>query len=428
MKELEVEKVVRAIAEMALDASRDIAKLSPGQRNGALLRLANLLENTAEQEAIIEANRKDLLAGEANGLSQAMLDRLALSPERIHQMALGVRQVANLPDPLSEVISSYTHPKGFKINKVRVPIGVIGIIYESRPNVTVDCAVLCLKSGNATILRGGREAFHSNTALKAVIQKALKEAHVTPNAVQLIPTTDRYALSVLLRADDCVHCLIPRGGESLIRFVAENARMPVIKHYKGVCNLYIDKAADPHMAESLTLNAKTQRPGVCNAIENLIVHKDCLRTIFPTVARALVRDGVELRVDAKAAQALDAFGGIRYTPADAADFETEFLDLILAVKTVEGIEEAIHFINSHGSGHSDAIVTNDPTAARTFQNQVDSATVYWNVSTRFTDGFEFGMGAEIGISTDRLHARGPMGLNELTTYKFVISGSGEIRT
>jgi len=427
MSENEIEKQVRQIAEQAKAASFTLANLTTLQKNQALIRIAELLEAPGNRPRLLEANAMDLQAGRSLGLGDAMLDRLRLTPERIQSMARGAREVADLEDPLGAVLENKQHRKGFRIEKVRVPIGVIGIVYESRPNVTVDCAILCLKSGNATILRGGREAINSNMALAGIIHQAFKETGLPPHAVQLIPTTDRYALSVLLKADDCVHCLIPRGGEGLIRFVAENARMPVIKHYKGVCNIYLDKELDPHMAEHVTVNAKCQRPGVCNAAENLLVHHDLLTTVFPDIAKALRAQQVELRVDSPAAEALKSFGGIAFKEATEADWETEYLDKILAVKTVSSAEEAIAFINRHGSGHSDAIITTSPETAQRFQAEVDSATVYWNVSTRFTDGFEFGLGAEIGISTDKLHARGPMGLTELTTYKYRISGHGETK-
>jgi glutamate-5-semialdehyde dehydrogenase len=423
----EVEQQVRAIARQALAASHRIAALPTATRNAALLRIAERLEDPETAPQLLEANARDLAAGRADGLSEALLDRLKLTPERIGAMAEGARQVAALPDPLGTVLESRTHPKGFSIEKVRVPIGVIGIIYESRPNVTVDCAVLCLKSGNATILRGGREAFHSNMALAALIRGALDASGIPGDAVQLIPTTDRAALTVLLQADDCIHCLIPRGGEGLIRFVSENARMPVIKHYKGVCNVYLDASADPSIAVPVTVNAKCQRPSVCNAAENLVVHRAVLDSVFPRVARALAAEGVELRVDAAAAAVLRESGAAPFQEASDADFHTEYLDKIIAVKTVDSLEQAIEFINTHGSGHSDAIISTDTAAALRFQQEIDSATVYWNVSTRFTDGFEFGLGAEIGISTDKLHARGPMGLNELTTYKYLITGNGEIK-
>ena len=423
----EVESQMRALGQRAMVAARQLAAIDTSAKNTALIRLAELLEAPQSQPLLMEANARDLAAGAEAGLSPAMLDRLRLTPARMQGMIEGIRQVAALPDPVGEDLGQHNHPKGFVIRKVRVPIGVIGIVYESRPNVTIDCAALCLKSGNATILRGGREAWHSNLALARVIQKALAETGLPENAVQLVPTTDRAALQALLKLDDCIHCLIPRGGEGLIRFVAEHARMPVIKHYKGVCNVYLDASAARKKAIDITVNAKCHRPGVCNAAENLVVHEAVLRTVFPEVAKALKDAGVELRVDPAAAAALEAFGGIPFKMAQEADYAEEYLDLILAVKTVPDLDTAIRFINNHGSGHSDAIITEDADAAARFQLEVDSATVYWNVSTRFTDGFEFGLGAEIGISTDKLHARGPMGLTELTSYKYVISGHGEIR-
>lgn len=428
MSENHVDDLVKVIANQAVSASHELATLSTEKKNRVLYRLIHLLDLEATRSALEIANRKDLIAGEAAGLAAAMLDRLRLTSERIDGMIDGIRDIIALPDPVGEQLESRTHAKGFELRKVRVPIGVIGIIYESRPNVTIDCATLCLKSGNATILRGGREAFHSNQALAAVIAHALEDEGITPHAVQLIPTTDRYALSVLLKLDSHINCLIPRGGESLIRFVAENARMPVIKHYKGVCNVYIDKAADRHMAVAVTVNAKCQRPGVCNAAENLVVHREVLTTHLPVIAKALRDAGVELRVDATAGEALKKYGGIVFHEATDADYHEEYLDKIIAVKVVDSLADAIGFINTYGSGHSDAIITEDAARAARFQTGVDAAAVYWNVSTRFTDGFEFGLGAEIGISTDKLHARGPMGLAELTTYKFLIDGHGEVRT
>lgn len=427
MSDSEVDKQIRTIAEGALAASRQLTAFSTRQKNAALARIAELLENPASQPLLMEANRKDLETGKTLGLTDAMLDRLKLTPARIQSMVEGTRQVAALPDPVGTLLETRQHPKGFSIEKVRVPIGVIGIIYESRPNVTIDCAVLCLKSGNATILRGGREAFHSNMALAGLIRQALEETGLPVDAVQLIPTVDRAALNVLLKADDCIHCLIPRGGEGLIRFVADNARMPVIKHYKGVCNVFLDTRADLETAVAVTVNAKCQRPSVCNAAENLVVHADLLESIFPRVAEALHAEGVELRVDERTARALVNTGTIPHSIATDEDYHTEYVDKILSIRTVDSLDEAIRFVNTYGSGHSDAIITADEAAAARFQNEVDSATVYWNVSTRFTDGFEFGLGAEIGISTDRLHARGPMGLNELTTYKYLIKGHGEIK-
>lgn len=415
--------LIREIAANARAASLELATLSTETKNRFLEKLADRL--IAQEEAIIKANKLDLDAAKTNGLSGPMTERLALSPERITRMADGVRQVAALPDPVGTEIERLNPPKGFDLRKIRVPMGVIGIIYESRPNVTVDCAILCLKSGNASILRGGKEAFHSNMQLAEIIQSVLRETGINEHAVQLIPTTDREALTVLLKQDDTVHCIIPRGGEGLIRFTVENSRIPVIKHYTGVCSLYIDAAAKPDMAESILINAKCQRPSVCNAIENLIIHQDAA-ALLPGLAKALQDQEVELRVEEKAKALLNG-SGLSLVDATEEDFATEYNDRILSIAVVADTQAAIDFINQYGSGHSDAIVTEDASAAQQFLAGVDAATVYHNASTRFTDGFEFGLGAEIGISTDRLHARGPMGLNELCTYKFVIHGKGEIR-
>ena len=419
-----MEATIRTLAEKARAASLKIATLETAIKNTALRRLAELLSE--HKDKILEANAKDLSDGEANGLSQALIDRLRFTPERIEAMAEGVRKVISLPDPVGETLEESIRPNGLRLVKRRVPIGVIGIIYESRPNVTVDCAVLCLKSGNACILRGGKEAFHSNTVLASIIQKALSESGIPEEAVQLIPTTNREVLNVLLTLDDLVHCIIPRGGEGLIRFVAENSRIPVIKHYKGICNLYVDKDADLDLAETIVENAKCQRPGVCNAAENLFIHKDVAPSFLPKVARLLTSQGVALRLDEKAAAHVKDLD-IPYSSATEEDFHEEFLDLILSVKEVDDLESAIDAVNTYGSGHSDAIITANATNAETFLSAVDTSTVYWNASTRFTDGFEFGLGAEIGISTDRLHARGPMGLRELCTYKFIVYGDGQIK-
>ena len=419
-----MEATIRTLAEKARAASLKIATLETAIKDTALKRLAELLSK--HKDKILEANAKDLSEGEANGLSQALIDRLRFTPERIEAMAEGVRQVISLPDPVGETIEESIRPNGLRLVKRRVPIGVIGIIYESRPNVTVDCAVLCLKSGNACILRGGKEAFHSNTVLASIIQEALSESGIPGEAVQLIPTTNREALNVLLTLDDLVHCIIPRGGEGLIRFVAENSRIPVIKHYKGICNLYVDKDADLDLAETIVENAKCQRPGVCNAAENLFIHKDVAPSFLPKVARLLTSQGVALRLDEIAAAHVKDLD-IPYSSATEEDFHEEFLDLILSVKEVDDLESAIDAVNTYGSGHSDAIITANATNAETFLSAVDTSTAYWNASTRFTDGFEFGLGAEIGISTDRLHARGPMGLRELCTYKFIVYGDGQIK-
>lgn len=415
--------LIEDIAKRARAASLDLATLSTDSKNAFLEQLADAL--IAQTQVIIEANALDLDAAEKSGLSGPMLERLSLTAERIEAMAQGVRQVAALPDPVGAEIERLAPPKGFDLRKIRVPMGVIGIIYESRPNVTVDCAILCLKSGNASILRGGKEAFQSNMKLAEIIRGALQASGINEDAVQVIPTTDRAALNVLLKQDDTIHCIIPRGGESLIRFTVENSRIPVIKHYTGVCSIYIDAAAEPEKAESILINAKCQRPSVCNAAENLIVHQDATAQL-PQLAKALHDRGVELRVEPKA-KAILTGTGLPIVDATPEDFATEYTDLIISIAVVADTKAAIELINTNGSGHSDAIVTEDAEAARLFLAGVDASTVYHNASTRFTDGFEFGLGAEIGISTDRLHARGPMGLNELCTYKYVIHGQGEIR-
>jgi glutamate-5-semialdehyde dehydrogenase len=425
--ETDLATTIRQLAEAARAASLKLAVATTEAKNRALTTLAEKIESSIP--SLIAANANDLEAGRAAGLSSAMLDRLTLNESRIRQMAQGVREIVVLPDPVGTELERTTRPNGLVIRKIRVPIGVIGIIYESRPNVTVDCAALCLKAGNATILRGGKEAFHSNTALAAIIAEALAVAGLPATAVQLIPTTDRAALNTLLKLNDLVHCIIPRGGETLIRFVTENSTIPVIKHYKGVCFVYVDRAADLAIAEPLLINAKVQRPSACNAAEQLLVHRDIAPTALPRLAKALQSSrngGVELRCDAVSAAILAA-AGLATKPATAEDYRTEFLDYVLCVRVVDSLDSAIATINRDSSNHSDAIVTADESAARRFQGEVDSATVYWNASTRFTDGFEFGLGAEIGISTDRLHARGPMGLAELCSYKFVIDGTGQIR-
>ncbi len=422
----DIEKLTQSLAKKAHSASRELAILDAGKKNAILGRIAELLEQSSDE--LVSQNEKDLRNGRENGLSEAMIDRLALTPKRIADMTEGVRQVIALPDPVGEEIERSTRPNGLEIRKIRAPMGVIGIIYESRPNVTIDCAVLCLKSGNVSILRGGKEAFHSNLALSEIIRQALVENDVNPDSSALIPTTDREALEHLLRLDQYVHCIIPRGGEGLIRFVAENSRIPVIKHYKGVCNLYVDSEADLELARKIAINAKCQRPGVCNAVENLFVHQDVADTFLPAAAESLVKEGVELRVDSRTRTILeDSSGSNGLKDATEDDYHEEFHDLVLAVKVVGSLRDAIEQVNRYGSGHSDAIVTKSEEHANQFMEAVDSSSVYWNASTRFTDGFEFGLGAEIGISTDRLHARGPMGLRELCTYKYHILGTGQVR-
>lgn len=419
----QISELVIDIAKRARAASLELAALSSDTKNRFLNLLAkSLVENT---DAILTANALDLEAAKSLDLSGPMTERLSFTPERIEAMAEGVRQVAALPDPVGVEIERMAPPKGFDLRKIRVPMGVIGIIYESRPNVTVDCAILCLKSGNASILRGGKEAFHSNMKLAEIIKDCLRASGIHEDAVQFIPTTDRTALNVLLKQDDTIHCIIPRGGESLIRFTVENSRIPVIKHYTGVCSVYIDAAANPDMAEDILINSKCHRPSVCNAAENLIIHQDATAQL-PRLAKALFDGGVELRVD-KHAKALLSASGLPLVDATPEDFATEYTDLIISIAVVPDIKAAIELINTNSSGHTESIVTDDADAAKQFLTSVDSASVFHNASTRFSDGFEFGLGAEIGISTDRLHARGPMGLNELCTYKYILNGTGEIR-
>jgi glutamate-5-semialdehyde dehydrogenase len=413
------------LAQRARAASLVLATVPTARKDAALQKLADLLG--ANQTVLLDANARDLAAAEANGLTPAQIDRLTLNAARLEKLAVSVREVTALPDPVGELLEETTRPNGLVLRRVRVPIGVIGIVYEARPNVTIDCAVLCLKSGNAAILRGGKECFHTNTALAELITRALTESGLPVDAVQLIPTTDRAALTTLLKLDTLVHCIIPRGGESLIRFVTANSTIPVIKHYTGVCFVYVDRAADLAMAEKIIVNAKTSRPGVCNAAEQLLVHREVAEKFLPAAAQALLAAAnVELRCDPASAAILEQ-ALIPHTAATEADFTAEFLAQILAVRVVASLDEAIATINRDSSGHSEAIVTADETAARQFQGSVDSAAVLWNASTRFNDGFEFGLGAEIGISTDRLHARGPMGLRELCSYKWLVTGTGQVR-
>ena len=416
-------KTVLEIAQQARKASHKLAGYSAETKNQALLKLADLIEARAED--IKSANVIDVQKAQGK-LSKPMLERLTLNDKKIASMAEGVRQVAELEDPVGEVIESTTRPNGMRINKVRVPIGVIGIIYESRPNVTIDCAVLCLKSGNAAILRGGSECFETNKVLASLVSEALAQCGLDADCVQMIPSTDRAVFGELLKLDRYVDCIIPRGGEKLIRFVVENSSIPVIKHYKGVCTVFVDKSADVDVAEKLLVNAKCQRPSVCNAAENLIVHKDVAEAMLPKLCSALIANGVEIRASEKAGKVLSQ-AGVVFNLATEEDFSTEYTDLIISVDVVDSVEDAVEFINKNGSGHSDLIITTDESSAETFMNGADSSTVYWNVSTRFTDGFEFGFGAEIGISTDKLHARGPMGLKELCSYKYKVYGEGQIR-
>jgi glutamate-5-semialdehyde dehydrogenase len=417
------------LARQAKLASRDLAKLTTADRNKCLLAMAAGIETQAS--ALAEANVRDMEAAAQSGLSSAMLDRLKLDQKRIAAMAKGLREVAALPDPLGRVLDERVRPNGLKLRKVSTPIGVVVIIYESRPNVTADAASLCFKSGNATILRGGKEAANSNSAIARVMVEAARGAvpHFPEFAIQLVPTPDREAIKELLSFTQYVDLCMPRGGEGLIRAVAECSKVPVIKHYKGVCHVFVDADADVKMAEAIALNAKVQRPAVCNAMETLLVDRRIAETFLPAMAERLAEKKVQLRVDEATGAILKgrlpAGGEIR--PATEQDYFTEYNDCILNVRVVGGVDEAIEHINHYGSAHSDSIVTRNEAHARQFLDAVDSAAVYWNASTRFTDGAEFGMGAEIGISTDKVGARGPMGLEELTTYKWQGIGNGQVR-
>ncbi|MBN1676790.1 MAG: glutamate-5-semialdehyde dehydrogenase [Kiritimatiellae bacterium] len=411
------------LAEMgarAVAAARQLALLAPRRKNTILQAMADELD--ARRARLMQANNEDMQAGKDAGLSSAMLDRLCLTDSRIADMAKSLRDVAGLKDPIGARISRWLRPNGLEIVKIRVPIGVIGIIYEARPNVTSDAAALCFKASNAVILRGGKEAIRSNTAIVEAIQAGGEKKGLPPDSIQLVRTTERQAVTELVRLEDYIDLIIPRGGETLIRAVVENARVPVIKHYKGVCHTYVDESADHEMALRIIENAKCQRPGVCNAMETLLVHEAIAAEFLPKVAQRLQPLGVELRGDPAARQIVPAM-----KEATEADWYAEYLALILAVRVVPSVQAAIEHVNTYGSQHSDAIVAAAEPAQKAFTQEVNSATVYINASTRFTDGGEFGMGAEIGISTDKLHARGPMGLEELTTYKYVIYGKGQIR-
>jgi glutamate-5-semialdehyde dehydrogenase len=418
---LSLSEILGQIGERAASASRVLAQATTAEKNEALLAIARRIEE--QTTTILAANEADLEAGIRGGLSSAMLDRARLDPKRIRTIAQSVREVVHLTDPIGEVLREWSRPNGLKISKKRVPIGVIGIIYESRPNVTSDAASLCLKAGNAVILRGGSEAIRSNMALAEAVSDGCKDAGLPEYSVQLVPSTDRGAVTLMAQLDRYIHLIIPRGGRSLIEAVTAAARMPVIKHFDGICAAYVDRAADLEMAERIVVNAKCQRPGVCNAIETLLVHEKIASQFLPRCASALWDLGVELRGDLMTREIL----GSKVLFATEEDWRTEYLDLILAIKTVRSLAEAVDHIDTYGSHHSDAIVTEDPAAAQEFLNRVDSAAVFWNASTRFNDGAEFGFGAEIGISTDRLHARGPMGLEELTSYKYLVEGTGQIK-
>lgn len=414
------QNILLEIGERAKIASAFLQNVTPEMKNKALESVANRLTGAAHD--ILAANDKDVSMAEEAGMSSAMLDRLRLTPERLMSVESAVRELIVLDDPIGKVLESAIRPNGIRIDKVTVPIGVIGIIYESRPNVTVDASMICLKAGNATILRGGREAFHTNCALIRAIHAGLADAGISEDSVQYLPTTEREAVNLMLKMDRHIDLLIPRGGESLIRAVTENSSIPVIKHYKGVCHLYVDRDADMDMAVRLILNGKCQRPGVCNALEKVLVHRDIAPVFLPLLADKLSENGVEMRGCPQVCNTIqDA------VPATLDDWEMEYLALIVTLKVVDSMEDAVQHINRYGSHHSDCIVTDSDVRAAYFLQRVQSAVVYHNASTRFTDGGEFGMGAEIGISTDKLHARGPMGLRELTTYQYRVHGTGQIR-
>jgi len=397
-----------------------MAKLTSPVKNQILKDTADLL--LTRQEEIIKINQSDVQKAKEKNLSSALIDRLTLTPQRIKGMADGLADVINLPDPVGEVVKMWKRPNGLQVGKMRVPIGVIGFIYESRPNVTIDATALCLKSGNAIILRGGSESFDSNQILVGILKTALQKNKVSGDAVQYIPVTDRQAVSELVKLDEFIDLIIPRGGKDLIRTVVEQSTIPVIKHYKGVCSVYLEADADPELALNITLNSKVQRPGVCNAIENLLVHKDIAETLMPGILAELQKAGVEIRGDNDVCRIFPSA-----KPVTEEDWSTEYLEKIISVKVVENIEAAIDFISRYDSRHSESIVTKDYFKAQKFIREVDSSAVFVNASTRFNDGFELGLGAEIGISTDKLHARGPMGLEELTCLKFIVYGEGQIR-
>ncbi|WP_020677295.1 glutamate-5-semialdehyde dehydrogenase [Geopsychrobacter electrodiphilus] len=408
------------LAQQAREASRIIATLSSGVKNALLLTMAARLEQQASQ--LKQANLLDLQAGRDKGMAAAMLDRLELSDKVIKSMADGLREVAALPDPVGEVTGMWLRPNGIQVGRQRIPLGVIGIIYESRPNVTADAAGLCLKSGNAVILRGGSEAIHSNRAIGEVLQTAIIESGLPAAALQVVTTSDRNAVTELLKLEEQIDLIIPRGGEGLIRFVSEHSRIPVIKHYKGVCHTYVDAGADFEMAERICLNEKVQRPGVCNALETLLVHRDAAPVFLPQIAVAMGKAGVELRGCASACQLVPSM-----TPATEEDWPAEYLDLILAVKVVDDFEGARDHINRYCSLHTETIVTRDYATAQRFLREINSSVVMVNASSRFSDGGQLGLGAEIGISTSKLHSFGPMGLEDLTTRKFIVLGDGQIR-
>jgi glutamate-5-semialdehyde dehydrogenase len=418
---MDIKQYVSDKAKKAKAASSALANLSTEIKNNALFKMAAGLEKASAK--LIDENKKDLAGAEKKGLSKSMIDRLTLNSERIKAMADGLREVAALPDPVGEVLRMWRRPNGMEVGRMRVPIGLIGIIYESRPNVTADSAALCLKSGNGVLLRGGSESVHSNTAIVEVLSRAGAEAGIPEGVVSFIENPDRACVMEMLKLNNIVDLIIPRGGEGLIRMVSENSTIPVIKHDKGVCHVYVDSKADLAMAEEICYNAKVQRPGTCNAMEAMLVHQDLAKVFLPAIIGRMKKAGVEIRGCAKSRAIVPDI-----KEATDKDWDTEYNDLIVNVKTVGSMEEAMEHIAAHGSQHSESIVTNDYWHAHRFQREVDASAVFVNVSTRLNDGFEFGLGAEIGISTTRIHARGPMGLEELTSTKFIVNGNGQIRS
>ncbi|MFH1218078.1 MAG: glutamate-5-semialdehyde dehydrogenase [Pseudomonadota bacterium] len=415
-----IQETIKKMAGQAKEAARKMTALSTESKNRVLLRMAEALE---EQKVYIRReNEKDLAAGRAKGLSAAMLDRLNLSDKVMSSMINGLKEVAALPDPVGEVTEMVKRPNGIMVGRMRIPLGVIGMIYESRPNVTVDAAALCLKAGNSILLRGGSEAIHSNLALAKVLQDCLAEENIDAAAIQVIPVTDREAVTYMLGLEEEIDLIIPRGGEGLIRFVAENSRIPVLKHYKGVCHAFVDETADFQMAVNIVMNGKVQRPGVCNALETMLVHEKIAEAFLPLVSAELIKAGVEIRGCEKTCSLV-----AQAKPASGEDWGMEFLDLILAVKVVPDLDAAMSHIVKYGSQHTETIITNSYANGQRFLREVDASAVMINASTRFSDGGQFGLGAEIGISTTKLHAYGPMGLKELTTKKFIVYGEGQVR-
>jgi len=416
----ELSKLLTDIASKSKTAAAELSRASSGAKNEALNKMAQDLIIKAEY--IISENKKDIEEGNSKGLSSAMIDRLTLTPQRLEKVAQGLREVSALTDPVGEVLRMWSRPNGLKVGRMRIPLGVIGIIYESRPNVTADAAGLCIKSGNSVILRGGSETIRSNLAIGEILRNAMAESGLPKDAIQIIPVTDRNAILEMVKLDELIDLIIPRGGEGLIRYVAESSRIPVLKHYKGVCHVFVDESADLEMAQDICVNAKVQRPGVCNSMETMLVHEDVAQSFLPLVYKAFSDNSVELRGCEKTREIIPEI-----KQANENDWYQEYLDLILSIKVVKDMDQAIEHIEKYGSMHTESIVTQSYENSQNFINGVNSSTVMVNASTRFSDGFELGLGAEIGISTSKLHAFGPMGLEELTTTKFIVLGDGQIR-